>query len=353
MNKIPLAKRAVIYPLFGLALAWLAFMGATLANLYIPQPQYDSTGNQVIQEEVFQIAPFLFLIGIAAGALFSLIGQRLAIRSRHELGEGHKLSRAALRFANLGVVIGLIAGALFAIGNFLGAFNNFSGVKESLGMRLLNVYLPIILATGLVVYVLLQAFVFRQDADKEVNAPKQKLSAAQKALSLGYAVPILATAVAIIFGLAVYDVTRTDLQVWIWVIIIAIVASGVITGTIFSNQARAEKPAVQKAPGSRMALAVGAANLNFVLSIVFGSVVTIMAFTFGAEAIQSLQTFSQPPVNCKDIECNSIASVTGPSLQWLVEKFAPAKILMAISIIGIYLTITARNKESNSVKAAK
>ena len=110
--------------------------------------------------------------------------------------------------------------------------------------------LAIVLATGLVVYVLLAAFVFRHDESTNTDGVKQKMSEAQKALGLGYAVPILATAVAIIFGLGVYDVTRTNLQVWVWVIIIAIVAAGVVWGTRFAAKAKSAK-AIDSTASSR------------------------------------------------------------------------------------------------------
>lgn len=350
MNRIPLAKKAVLLPLIGLLVAWLAFMGATLANLYVPQPIYNDVGVATFPEEVVQIAPYLFLLGIAAVALASLVAKRLAQKSRAELGEAHKLSRAALRFANLGVVLGLVAGAIFAIGNFLGAFNTYSGRAESPVLRLLSVYVPILLATGLVVYVLLAAFVFNQEQEQNTDGSKTKMSESQRALGLGYAIPILATAVAIIFGLGVYDVTQTNLQVWIWVIIIAIVATGVVFGTRFANKARAAKPAPAK---PRTALAAGAANLNFVLSIIFGATVTIMAFSFGTAAISKLQTWSTPPINCKDIECNSIPTITSPTAQWLFEDLAPAKTLLLLAVVGIYVTITERNKEETISKKAK
>jgi hypothetical protein len=350
MNRIPLAKKAVALPLIGLLVAWLAFMGATLANLYVPQPIYNDVGVATFPEEVVQIAPYLFLLGIAAVAVSSLIAKRLAQKSRAELGETHSLSRAALRFANLGVVIGLAAGAIFAIGNFLGAFNTYSGRTENPVLRLLSVYVPILLATGLVVYVLLAAFVFNNENEKNTDGSKPKMSEAQKALGLGYAVPILATALAIIFGLAVYDVTRTNLQVWIWVIIIAIVASGVVIGTRFANKARAVKPAAVK---PRTAWAAGASNLNFVLSIIFGSTVTIMAFSFGSAAISKLQTWSNPPINCQGVECNSIPTITAPNVQWLLEDLAPAKVLLLLAVVGIYVTITERNKETPAAKKAK
>jgi heme/copper-type cytochrome/quinol oxidase subunit 2 len=349
MNRISLAKKAVALPLIGLLAAWLAFMGAALANLYVPQPIYNNVGVATFPEEIVQIAPYLFLLGIAAVAFASLISKRWAQRSKLELGENHKLSRAALRFANLGIVLALAAGAVFAIGNFLGAFNTYSGRAENPWLRFLSVYVPILLATGLVVYVLLAAFVFNHEDEKHTDGSKAKMTDAQKALGLGYAIPILATALAIIFGLGVYDVTRTNLQVWIWVIIIAIVATGVVFGTRFANKARAAKPAPVK---PRTALAAGASNLNFVLSIIFGATVTVMAFGFGTDAIGKLQTWSNPPVDCVDIECNSISSVSLPSLQWLLEDLAPAKVLLLLAVIGIYVTITERNKEAEPAKKA-
>ena len=343
MNRIPLAKKAVALPLLGLLVAWIAFLAAEIADLYVPQPYYDSRGNAFFYEEVVHIAPYLYLLGIASASIASLIGQRWALRARKENGEAHKLSRAALRFANLGVVIGLAAGAVFAIGNFMGAFNNGSGRAENLVLRLFSVYVPILLATGLVVYVLLAAFVFGHDTEKNTDGSKAKMSEAQKALGLGYAIPILATAVAIIFGLVVYDVTRTNLQVWIWVIIIAIVATGVVFGTRFANKARSAKPAPAK---PRTALAAGAANLNFVLSIVFGATVSIMSFSFASSAVYKLQRWEEVPVDCQGVECAPNPSIDLPSFQWLIEDLAPAKVLLLLAVVGIYVTITERNKEA-------
>lgn len=346
MNRIPLAKKAVALPLLGLLVAWLAFMGAALADLYVPFPTYDNMGNAVFADETFHVAPYLYLLGISAAAVCSLIAQRWSIRARKENGEAHKLSLASFRFANLGIVLGLAAGTIFAIGTFMGAFNSYSGRNENILLNLLNTYVPILLATGLVVYVVLAAFVFEHQ-EKNTDGTKQKMSAAQKALGLGYAVPILSTAAAIIFGLVVYDVTRTNLQVWIWVIIIAIVAAGVVFGTRFANKAKSIKPAP---PKQRTALAAGAANLNFVLSIVFGATVSIMAFTFGSSAIQKLQVWSNPPIDCKLNECISIPTVTGPTWQWLFEELAPAKVLLVLAVVGIYVTITERNKETAQSK---
>lgn len=343
MNRIPLANRAIALPLIGLLVAWLSFMGATLANLYVPQPQYGPNGNVFFKEEIFQVAPYLFLLGIAAVAVSSLLAQGLAIKAREQSQDSSSLARAAHRFSTLGIIVGLAGGAIFAIGNFLGAFNSYAGRSESAFLRIFSVYVPILLATGLVVYVLLAAFVFRHDESTNTDGVKRKMSEAQKALGLGYAVPILATAVAIIFGLGVYDVTRTNLQVWVWVIIIAIVAAGVVWGTRFAAKAKSAKAAP---PKPRTALAAGAANLNLVLSIIFGSVVTIMAFAFGTDAISKLQTWPQPPINCEGVDCATEPIITGPTWNWFIQELAPAKVLLLLAVVGIYVTITERNKES-------
>jgi heme/copper-type cytochrome/quinol oxidase subunit 2 len=239
------------------------------------------------------------------------------------------------------VIVALVAGAFFAIGNFLGAFNTYIDREENLTVRLFDVYIPILLATGLVVYILLRAFVFRKQVVK--GAKKEGMSESEKALGLGYAVPIIFTAIAIIFGLVVYDVTRTDLQVWVWVIIQVIIVSGILLGTRFSTKAKSAKPA---APRARPTLAAGASNLNFVLSIVFGVTVSFMSFSFGAMAIETLRVY--PPY--KEPEPGEVFTeiwtwtVAPLSVSWFVEQMLPAIVLLVLAAAGTYLSITERNK---------
>ncbi|MEY3889019.1 MAG: hypothetical protein RI931_141 [Actinomycetota bacterium] len=337
MKTISLAHRAIALPLIGLVVAWVFFMVAQYTDLYV---SYDYA-----KASELKFSTYLFLAGIAAGSIAAMFGQNLAIRARLELGEDNRLARAAHRFGNLAVIIGLAAGAVFAIGNFLSAFNLFQGRTENLWLRFLGVYVPILLATALVVVVLLRAFVFRKDLREEAHDEKKGLSEAQKALGLGYAVPILATAAAIIFGLVVYDVTRTDLEVWVWVIIQVIVVIGIVAGTKFASKAKASKPA---APKPRTALAAGAATLNFVLSIVFGAAVTIMSFTFGSAAIEKLR---QWPVYDPKVPESTEPYAEMPTFIWFVDEMLPALVLLILAVVGIYWTITERNNETQSSNA--
>lgn len=347
--EINLSKRAIISPLVGLVIGWVMFMFAIYSDLFI-SPIYDSQGMYIGEAEVVRPSTYLFLGGIVVFGFASLFGQRLALRAREIAGEGHPLARAAHRFTNLTVIISLVGGAIFAVGNFLGAFNRFDGQAENLGLRFLQVYLPILLATALVVYILLRAFVFRKSSVK--GQKKEGLSETEKALGLGYAVPIIFTAVAIIFGLVVYDVTRTDLQVWVWVIIQSIIATGVLLGTRFSAKAKSAKV---EAPKPRQTLAAGASNLNFVLSIVYAAAVSIMSFTFGATAVEKLRVWPQydPVVIPEEYSENYWEWTVAPfSFNWFFEEMFPALVLLALAALGTYLFITERNKVNPTLSKA-
>ena len=335
-----LSKLAILAPLVGLIGGWKFFMFAIYAGLFV-YPIYDAQGMYQGDEQIIRPSTYLFLSGIVIFGLLALYGQRLALRARALAGVDNSLARAAHRFTNFTVIVSLVAGAVFAIGNFLGAFNTYIDREEDLTVRLFDVYVPILLATGLVVYILLRAFVFRKQVVK--GAKKEGMSESEKALGLGYAVPIIFTAIAIIFGLVVYDVTRTDLEVWVWVIIQVIIVSGILLGTRFSTKARSAKAA---APRPRPTLAAGAANLNFVLSIVFGVVVSIMSFSFGAMAIETLRVYPpyEEPAPGEEFSAIWTWTVAPISVGWFIEQMLPAIVLLVLAAAGTYLSITERNK---------
>ncbi|MEY3561948.1 MAG: hypothetical protein RL068_1100 [Actinomycetota bacterium] len=333
------AKRAIQLPLIGVVFLWLMMMLAQYVDLYMPYPAYDDqTGQQLPFEVQLQWSVYLILIGITGVAIASLLGQRIALQLRTE--QDSALALSAHRFNNLFVILSLVAGAVFAVGNFLGAFNNYDSRDASPLVRIFGVYVPIVLATALVVYVILAAFVFRKDApDISAEERDEERARLQRAVGLAYASPIIGTAIAIIFGLAVYDTTRTTLDVWIWVIIQAIIATSIIIGTRYANLAKSSKP-LQPKPRRTGTAAV---NLNLVLSIVFGVVVTAMAFTFGFAAIEDLRIWPEWREGMTWEEQQP--TVSAPSISWFVESLLPALVLLTLATFGIYRTMTTRNKE--------
>ena len=338
--QINLSKQAIITPLIGLAVGWTVFMVAIYSDLFV-FPIYDSQGMYLGESQIVKASTYLYLIGIVVFGLLSLRGQQMALHAREIAGLDTPLPRAAHRFTNLTVVISLVGGSIYAIGNFLNAFTGFFGNEEvNLLVRLFDVYIPIVLGTILVIYILLRAFVYRKQNVKATK--KAGPSESEKALGLGYAIPILFTAVAIIFGLVVYDITRTDLQVWVWVVIQVIVALGILLGTRFSSKAKSAKAAP---PRTRQTLAAGAANLNFVLSVVFGATVSIMSFSFGASAIESLRVWPPyiEPAEGEEYVYDPTWTVSQIQWQWFFESMLPAFVLLLIAALGIYLSITERN----------
>ena len=341
MQEIRSAKRAIILPLIGLVIAWLFFMVGIFTDQLVMVNQY---AIDDFSEQELRWSTYLYLIGISAVSVASLLGQRIALVLRNS--ENFPLARAAHRFANLGIILSLLAGAIFAIGNFLGAFGGYDRDAPGL-VRIFGVYVPIVLATALVVTILLLGFVFRKDAPDLKNEKDEDLAKKQRAVGLAYATPILGTAIAILFGLAVYDITRTTLDVWIWVIIQLIIALSILIGTRFAAKAKlvAVEPKPRK-PG------VAAVNLNLVLSILFGVVVTLMAFTYGGNAIGSLIDWNAyweavGPMDMKGEEYVAMApEMRGADLAWWLGDMLPALVLLALAEIGIYKSIVTRNQEA-------
>jgi len=328
-------RSAILLPLIGLIIGWALFMAASFSGLFV-QPVYDDQGMWVNDGPSVRASTYLYLSGIAIFSILSMQSLRMAARHRQSVGVDEPLTKAAYRFANLTVIIGLAGSVVFGIATFLGAFNRFGG-DEPLVSRLLGVYAPIIIAAALVVVIILVAFVFRSDQPESTAPEKAGLSDRQKALGLGYATPIIAGALAIVFGLVVYDITRTTLEEWVWVVIQVIIATGIILGTRFARLAKAEKPAP---PKPRTAWASGAWNLNFVLSIVFGAVVSVMAFTFGAASFEALRDY--------DFEYAGW-EVKPFTLGWFLGDFAPGLALILLVTIGLYATITERHRTPESI----
>jgi len=334
------AKRAIQLPLIGVAFLWAMMMLAQYVDLQREYPTYDKNGVQLPYEITLQWSVYLILLGITGVAIASLLGQRIALALRVE--NDSPLALSAHRFNNLFVILSLVAGAVFAVGNFLGAFNTYDSRDASPFVRIFGVYVPIVLATALVVVVILFAFVFRKDAPDIAHEERDEERARlQRAVGLAYASPIIGTAIAIIFGLVVYDTTRTTLDVWIWVIIQAIIATSIIIGTRFASEARSSKP-LQPKPRRTGTAAV---NLNFVLSIIFGVAVTVMAFTFGFAAIEDLREWPQ----WVEGDPSSQQPFVNPiSLTWVLEKLLPALVLLALATFGIYRTMISRNRVTSA-----
>lgn len=148
---------ALLLPMVGFKLFWLAVLGAAIYNLF--EPELYSMGYEV---NVTWITwdTYIFLAGIAAVNLTSLYARRLAAKAKPS-----KLSHLAHGFATVALIISLVGGGIFGIGTFMSTLNGVAG-GEGL-IRAANVYLPILLDAALLIFVILKAFVSSKGEDDE------------------------------------------------------------------------------------------------------------------------------------------------------------------------------------------
>ena len=321
----------IVLPLIGVAVAWVALVVSTYLDLTVNR-YYE---NMPLIE--VKASTYVTLGGLVVGALLAMWAFKRA-DAAHAADGSAGIVRAEYRFTGLMIILGMVFLAIFAIGTFMSSFSTSfpsDGTPTVLG-RILGVYLPIVLAAGAVVFVLLQSTIYRKTAPIE-GAEDKGLSATQKALAIGYAVPIIGTAAAIIVGLIVYDSQGQKLPSWSWVAIQLMIGSSIYFGTRAASQARSAKPVV-RAP--KVTGAAGAVTLNYVLSLIFAGTVSIMSFTFAGDAVSKLVIFSNcaNPDGCKP-------TVAAAQADWWINDMIPAVLLLLLVEFAVYFVITARNKE--------
>ena len=325
MNKN--VRLGLVLPLVGVTVAWLSMMIATFMDLGYNYITY-------FQRPEVRLSTYVVLAGFAVASGLVLWGFRLADGEHVSRGDV-PLVRAVYRFGGLMIVLALAADTVFAFVTFLTSLDmSASRGSATLYGRTMGVYVPILLDTALVVLVLLAATIWRKSSP--VESEGSGISATQKALALGYAVPVIGAALAIIIGLAVFDFQRQSIQNWAWVVIQAILGIAIIFGTRFAAKARMATPVV-RAP--KVAGAAGAVRLNYVLSLVFAGVVSFMSFGFGTGAISSLASpICDSAGNCKP----EVIEVTA---SWWSEQMVPSFLLLVIAQVATYVVIVSRNKE--------
>lgn len=293
--------------------AWLLFVAAQRVSA----AQSDRYAMAEPEEYVERAsaAPLLLFAAVAVFGLCALLAKRGLARPAGAGEPRSRLTAPVRAFATLSLIIALALGAWGAVMLFLSGFlegYSYGSTATAPLVRVVNVYLPILFYTVLVVTLLLAGFVFapssrapRGSAPQQAAAPRQVIDPqqARRATAFAYATPIVAAAVAFVLGLIVYDLTRTSLQVWIWVAIFALIAFGVHAGTRFARrgmrsaqqqsasdetgvEAGQDPAAVQ--PQQNAAVAGGADIMNFVLSILFAVFAVSMSLGYGSSAVYGL-----------------------------------------------------------------
>lgn len=156
-------RLAIASPLLGLAGMWLAFLLAQYSDLFVSNPWQSATGGYDVTLETVHPSTYLFLVGIAAVAVSSVWAKSLAAKA----GDTN-LAKAAHGFTIIAVIASLIIGVVYGFGQFGLAFGNApSGVNHNELVRIFGVYVPILLDAGLLVFVILKAFVGHKEEEND------------------------------------------------------------------------------------------------------------------------------------------------------------------------------------------
>jgi len=315
------ALSSILLTLLSALIGWVLFVTALIVDI-ATEVQYPS--NYAFGPEaaaVIRPASYLFVAAVAVFALGSLWALKRLERALNPKSQNSNLLVPAHGFTGTAIVISLVLAAWLAVAVFFSSFFEIDPVAVPLDVRIWNTYVPIVLYTALVVSVLLSAFVFgtHQFAKAaQPQPPEHSVATSNTAtfqdepdarqrrfIAFAFAVPIIAVAVALISGLIVFDVTETALEAWIWASIQVVIAAGIITGTWFARRAF---DAMNAASLPKSGVAVGAKNLNFVLSIVFASVVSLMSIGYGASAVEQLRIAPSLSLNVYENQPNGVSS---------------------------------------------
>lgn len=323
MNKT--LKLATAFVLIGLTTAWFGFIVANYVGLY-EAPQYNNEGFLWFgYEQLTKPSTYIFLVALVLLAGFSGKAYRMAdvLVSKKTPG-----ALPVFRFASVGVIVSLVSLVIFALSAFFASFNNFPGSRSGVQDQITGVYIPIILAAAVAVFLILSATVYRKSEVEVGNAsPEQKRAKREAALAFIY--PIVGTTLALLIGLTVYQARRENPEVWVWVLILAIVGGSIALGSIYAARTKAHgasKAKPEKVPGT------AALSLNFVLVVVFVVVVTLMSFGFGIAAINELSQWRE--------NGNYIMAIT-PG--WFVKSMLPAMLTLALVDVTAYIAVRIRS----------
>jgi hypothetical protein len=325
MNKT--LKVATAFVLIGLSAAWFGFIAANYVGLF-EQPWYGSNGVATFGSiGLTKASTYIFLTALVCLAGFSGLAYRMTDVLVAKKTPG---ALPVFRFATVGVVVSLVSLVFFALSAFFASFNDFSGSRGGIRDQITGIYIPIILAAGVAVFLILSATVYRKsEATVGKASPEQKRAKREAALAFIY--PIVGTTLALLIGLTVYQASRQNPQVWVWVLILAIVGGSIALGSIYAARTKAHG-ASQVKPNKVAGTA--ALNLNFVLVVVFVVVVTMMAFGFGIAAISELNDYNGW------FRKDAVSPIT---MGWFLHSMLPAMLTLALVDVTAYIAVRIRS----------
>ena len=147
----------LIFPLGGLLLFFWIVLLTTYMDLQVNVAKQLELGDAWGNAQYLHPYTYLILLALAIGLGSSLLGRRIA-GFKLQQNENLNLNRNVYTFTTITTMTALIGAVIYAIAIFM---TNQFGAKADPMLRLLQLYIPIILDAGLLVFGILRAFVVK------------------------------------------------------------------------------------------------------------------------------------------------------------------------------------------------
>jgi hypothetical protein len=184
-----------------------------------------------------------------------------------------------------------------------------------------------------IVVAVLQATAWR----KSDSVPGEPADPRKRALALAWALPILGSALALIIGLVSYS-GNSNVSIWVLVVTLSIIMVSVLIGTHFATIGHALVK--QQVRENTVEVGGGASKLNFVLAVVFGAAVNVLAFSLGAAAAANIYRVNY---NNDGTQTLSAAHLDG---DWWGNQFAPSLSFLLLAQAITYFSVTMRHRKA-------
>lgn len=314
-----IACRSLLLVLGAAVVAWLLYVAAVYVDMLTQGAA--ATYTTELKQGPPEFSRYLMFAAVATLGLGSLLALRRTSGLRAH-GAESALVRPVQLFAGGALIVAAAISASICMVLFFDGFLGGSGAVSPL-TQTVDLYVPIVLHTALVVTLILAGFVFvprggsapaAKSAETAPEAPEApevpEPAQEQRSAARGFAIPLVTASAALIAGLIVADIIGSATQVWLWTLVLAVIGGGIVAGTISAARALAQQSHSQRPRGA----AVGAKNLNFVLSIVLVGSATVLALGYGSSAVNALS--SSPWLSVSVYEAGPGDGTTEDHLTW-------------------------------------
>ena len=155
----------LLYPLIGALLFWYLILAGVFSENLMSAGLWPGVARNMDQSLLIHPMTYIGLVGIVVLVVFSLLGRRVAGKKLAADPALHS-NRNTYTFTTAAIITSLIAAAIYTFAVFISNQMWGSAVERDPVTRLLQLYVPVILGAGALLFGILRAFVVKPKGAK-------------------------------------------------------------------------------------------------------------------------------------------------------------------------------------------